>query len=278
MNNSLKINVEILILVTLSTPLCAQVPPANQGAFVISQIRDSKYNLKQAARKISEEADTNNLIPQINNVTSQITTINNQAGISQAEMQFKLAQDSLDAAFATLYNKAYDKNKKSLYSHLYSVLNEIFNDSIIKQKSNSILRLQQEMTQRIISTPNAANHWTKQIQTAGQKISRLASAQIKGVDQILSQAQSTKFQIMSSASNSITMNALEEKLHKKQLELQQALNELPSSVKIKIKQLQDSIQKSNFLLQYIQDPRKAASASPEGIITQETDPAFAPQP
>lgn len=249
--------------------------PAGQGMFVISQIRDSVYNLKQAALQITQQVNAHDILANIKKLNSMVKTAKDNAGITQAEGQLNPAQDALDQAIAALYTKAIDQQAVSLYHKIYRVLQEIFDDPIIKEKSNMILGLQQEMAQRIITNPNTINHWTKQIQNAGQKISRLAANQEKAVDQVITQGQSAKAQLATARMNSTPLALLEQQLYQKKIALQKAHNNLPTSVKIQIKQLQDTIQKSNFLLQYIQDPRKAAAASPETLIAQETDPAFA---
>lgn len=254
--------------------LQAQTPPSMQGMFVVHQMRDSVYNLKQAAMQIAQQS-ASSIIADTNKLNGMIKVVKDRTGITQAETQLKTTQDSLDQAMAVLYTKAFDRQKVSLYHKIYSVLQEIFNDSVIKEKSDMVLQLQQEMVQRIIANPNTINHWTKQIQDAGQKISYLAATQEKAVDPILTQAQSIKSQLAAAQTSSPQLAPLEQKLAKKNAELQLALNDLPTSVKIQIKQLQDTIGKSNFLLQYIQDPRKAAIASPENIIAKEMDPAFA---
>lgn len=253
----------------------AQSPAPSQGIFVVLQIQDSIYNLKQAVAQISQRvASSNPILTNINKLKGMIKTANDQAGITQAQTSLKAAQDALDQSIASLFNHAFDQQGVSLYRKIYGVLQELFNDSVIKEKTNTVSQLQLEMVLRMTNNPNAINR-TKQIQDSGQKISQQAATQLKAIDQIRAQGQQIKSQLDIALMNNPQIAALEQKIHQKNIALQQAINELPNSVKMQIKQHQNTMQKSNFILQYIQDPRKAAITTPETIITKEMDWTFA---
>lgn len=271
-------HLKITILFSLLAPIyayCQQSP----NMFVVGQLRDSVYNLQQASSQALTQANgTKAILEEINNIEKKIKTLEEKTGLSSAQSGIKTAQEALDQAMNMLYSKSINKKNENVFNKIYVIIKDMFEDPMIKEKTALILQLQQEMIQRIVVLPTSSDSWTKKIQGYGSQIRKLAQNQEKRVDPIISQATSLKSQLVSAFETNPNLLALDQKLTQKKYLLAKAVDELPSSVKIQIKDLENIIQKSNFLLQYLQDPRKPAQASPESIISQEIDPAFVSNP
>lgn len=245
----------------------AEENAANQ--LIMDQIKSAiQFYDEQIDEIIKQANDINETLRKISEIQAAIKKVKDQYNITGIENQLKQLKIQLDSLAVGLYNKAIDpKDKINFFKKINALIDQINSDPVVRENMKRMKDWESEAIVRIRKP-------VSEIEKIGRKIDLFTQGkEQKQVDQVYMQLYPLRAQLINARLQkkpNEELTPLENEIIKQQNAIQDKILTLSSDQRIAIRNYREAIKRLNLLLDYIREPRKAATATEEQIALFET--------